>query len=141
MKDRKTIPAIVLTVAFAFSILSTVPDLLGQGNRLFEIRTYTTHEGKLGDLNKRFREHTNHIFVRHGMTLVGYWTPNEGPEANNTLVYILAYPSREARDRAWQAFRDDPEWQKAARESRSNGRLVKNVKSTFLSATDYSPIQ
>ena len=32
------------------------------------------------------------------MTLVGYWTPVEGPDAANTLVYILAYPNREARE-------------------------------------------
>ena len=44
-------------------------------NRLFEMRTYITEEGRLDALNKRFREHTNKLFVKHGMTLVGYWTP------------------------------------------------------------------
>lgn len=110
-------------------------------HRIFEMRTYTTNEGKLDDLHARFRDHTNRIFVKHGITLIGYWTPVEGPESKNTLVYILAYPSREARERAWQAFRNDPEWQKAKADSEKNGVLVKNVDSKFLRATDYSPIQ
>ena len=67
-------------------------------SRFFEIRTYTTHEGKLPDLHKRFREHTNKLFQKQGMELIGYWTPADGDEAENTLVYILAYPSREARE-------------------------------------------
>ncbi len=52
--------------------------LLADG-RIFEMRTYTTNPGKLDDLHKRFSTHTNHIFVKHGMTLIGYWTPTEGP--------------------------------------------------------------
>ncbi len=38
--------------------------------RVFEIRTYTTNEGKLEALNKRFRNHTTKLFERHGMTNV-----------------------------------------------------------------------
>lgn len=106
-------------------------------DRVFEIRTYTTHEGKLDDLHARFRNHTNYIFVRHGMTLVGYWTPTD---AENTLVYILAYPSMEAREKAWAGFRDDPDWKKAFADSRKNGNIVKKVDSQFLKATDYSPL-
>ena len=63
-------------------------------HRIFEIRTYTAHPGRLDALHKRFREQTNSIFVKHGMSLIGYWTPADGPESKNTLVYILAYPSR-----------------------------------------------
>src|SRR5436190_22453387 len=76
-------------------------------NRLFEMRTYITHEGKLDDLHKRFREHTNKLFEKHGMTLIGYWTPVDGPQAKNTLVYILAYPDRDAREKSWKEFSDD----------------------------------
>ncbi|MEX0676376.1 MAG: NIPSNAP family protein [Pirellulales bacterium] len=112
-----------------------------EAGRLFELRTYTTNDGKLAELHKRFRDHTNRLFVKHGMTLVGYWTPAEGPEADNTLVYVLAYPSREARDKSWKAFMADPEWQAAYKASHASGPLVKNVKSQFLNPTDYSPIR
>jgi hypothetical protein len=92
-------------------------------------------------LHKRFREHTNRLFKKHGMELVGYWTPTDGPEAENTLVYILAFPSREARDKAFKDFLADPEWQAAYKASHANGPLVKQVKSQILKATDYSPIK
>ncbi len=106
-------------------------------NRVFEMRTYHTHEGKLEDLHARFRNHTNALFVKHGMSLIGYWTPEDQPE---TLVYILAYPSKEAREKAWKGFIDDPEWKAAFEASRKDGPLVKKVESSFLQATDYSPI-
>ncbi len=118
-----------------------------QGERFFELRTYTTHPGKLDALHKRFREHTNRIFKKHGMQLVGFWTPVEGPESENTLIYILAFPAssrtqgRQARDKAWEAFRNDPQWQKAFKESRADGPIVKKVQSQFISPTDYSPIR
>jgi hypothetical protein len=112
-----------------------------QPNRLFEMRTYTTNEGKLADLHKRFREHTNRLFLKHGMTLIAYWTPVDGPLAENTLVYVLAYPDRESREKSWKAFMADPEWQAAYKASHENGPLVKNVVSQFLTPTDYSPIK
>jgi hypothetical protein len=109
--------------------------------RLFEMRTYTAPEGKLDALNARFRQHTNRLFVKHGMALVGYWTPAEDPEAGNTLIYILAYPSREAREESWAAFRNDPEWHAARDASEKDGKLVLKVESKFLTPTDYSPIR
>lgn len=109
--------------------------------RVFEMRTYITHPGKLPDLHRRFREHTTALFEKHGMTNIGYWTPAEGPEAENTLVYLLAYPSREAREKSWKAFLADPDWIKAYTASHQNGPLVDKVVSQFLSPTDYSAIR
>jgi hypothetical protein len=109
--------------------------------RLFELRTYTAHDGKLEALHKRFREHTNKIFVKHGMELVGYWTPTDGDQAGNTLVYILAFPNAAAREKAWKDFRADPEWHAARDASEAGGKLVKEVKSQLLAPTDYSPIK
>jgi hypothetical protein len=109
--------------------------------RFFELRIYTTHEGKLEALHKRFREHTNRLFQKHGMELVGYWTPVDGPEAKNTLIYVLAYPSREARDKSWEAFKADAEWIKAYEESHRDGPIVEKVESKFMDSTDYSPIR
>jgi hypothetical protein len=110
-------------------------------NRYFEMRTYTTLPGRLDALNKRFRDHTCKLFEKHGMTLVGFWTPSEGPEAENTLVYLLAFPSREARDKAFDAFRNDPAWKKAQAESEADGKIVEKVESKFLNPTDYSYIK
>ena len=54
---------------------------------IYELRTYYAAPGKMDALNKRFRDHTCDIFERHGMTVVGFWTP-EGEE-DKTLVYML----------------------------------------------------
>ena len=110
-------------------------------DRVFEMRTYTTLPGRLDALHKRFREHTNSIFVKHGMSLIGYWTPTDPATAGNTLVYILAYPSMAAREAAWKAFREDPNWLKARDESEKDCKIVEKVESVFLSPTDYSPIR
>jgi hypothetical protein len=61
----------------------------------------------------------------------------ENPD--NKLVYVLAYPNREARETSWKAFMADPDWKAAAKASEANGKLVAKVESTFMDATDYSP--
>jgi hypothetical protein len=109
--------------------------------RFFEMRTYTCYPGKLDALNKRFRDHTNRLFEKHGMELIGFWTPVDAPEKENTLVYILAFPSREARDKAFEAFRADPQWQAARDASERTGKIVEKVESKFLNPTDYSKIK
>ncbi len=112
-----------------------------QASRVFEMRTYTTPAGKLPALQRRFREHTMALFARHGMTNVGYWTPEDSTRAGNTLVYLLAYPSREAGRASWAAFNADPEWQKVRTESEAGGKIVEKVESVFLDPTDFSPMK
>jgi uncharacterized protein (DUF1330 family) len=110
--------------------------------RVFELRTYHTNEGKLDDLHKRFRDHTNRIFKKHGIEIIGFWTPQDEKDGKgSTLTYLIAFPSREAARKSWQAFKDDPEWQKVYAESHKNGVLVKKVDSVYLDPTDYSPIK
>jgi hypothetical protein len=108
-----------------------------QSARVFELRTYTAPEGKLSDLHARFRDHTMRIFQKHGMTNVGYWKPMDSPLSDNTLIYLLAHPSREAAKASWGAFVGDPEWKKVATESQVNGKIVAKVESVFLEPTDY----
>ncbi len=107
-------------------------------SRVFEMRTYFTAPGKLDALNTRFRDHTVELFKKHGMTSIGYWTPIENPD--QVLIYVLAYPSREAREESWKAFMADPDWKKASAESEKDGKLVQKVESRFMKATDFSPI-
>ena len=111
-------------------------------NRVFELRTYTAPEGKLEALNARFRDHTIRIFKKHDMNAIGYWTPQDQPGSKNTLIYILAHPSREAATKNWAAFMADPEWVKAKADSEVNGRLTTQTPaSVFLDPTDFSPIK
>jgi hypothetical protein len=110
-------------------------------SRVFEIRTYTAEPGKLEALHARFRDHTVAIFKKHGMTSVGYFAPTDDPLSKNTLVYVLAFPSRDAAKKSWDEFRNDPEWQKVQKESEANGKLVTKVESVFADPTDYSPMK
>jgi len=110
-------------------------------NRVFEMRTYTTVDGRLDALLTRFRDHTTKLFEKHGMTNIGYWVPQEAPLSKNTLVYVLAYPSREAAKKSWDAFRADPVWQKAQKESEVSGKIVDHVVSVFMDPADFSKIK
>ncbi len=112
-----------------------------QATRVFELRTYTAPEGKLDDLHTRFRDHTMRIFQRHGMTNVGYWTPQDSTLRENTLVYLLSHPSRAAADQAWRDFSADPEWQRVSEESQRDGRIVSQVVRMYLDPTDFSPMK
>ena len=111
------------------------------GKHVYELRTYTAPEGKLGDLNARFRDHTIRIFNKHGMKSVIYLSPQDAPDSANTLIYVLEHPSREAAKKAWADFQADPEWVKVAADSQVNGRIVSKVVSVFADPTDYSPMK
>src|ERR1044072_6554233 len=83
-----------------------------QAGRVFEIRTYYTFPGRLNALHQRFREHTLKMFEKHGMTNVAYWTPQDSPAHEDTLLYVISHASREAAKKNWAEFSADPEWQK-----------------------------
>jgi len=87
-------------------------------------------------LHSRFREHTNRLFRKHGMTIVGFWQPLS-PGTENTLIYLLAYKDGAARDAAWSAFRTDPEWTKVTKEM----QVASAVQSVFMNSTDYGPMK
>jgi hypothetical protein len=108
---------------------------------VFELRTYTAPDGKLGELHARFRDNTIRIFNKHGMKSVMYLAPQDAPDSANTLIYILEHPSREAAKKAWADFQADPEWIKVAADSQVNGRLTTKVVSVFADPTDYSPMK
>jgi NIPSNAP len=109
--------------------------------RVFELRTYHAAPGKMKALHARFRDHTCKLFKKHGLTVVGFWNPTDPKEAEKTLIYVLAFPSREAAAKSWKAFQSDPAWQAAKAESEKDGKLVDRVESVYMSPTDYSPIK
>ena len=111
-----------------------------QSAKVFELRTYTVEEGKLSNLLALFRDYALRILEKHGITHVGYWVPQDSPGSGNTLIYIISHDSREVAQKSWEAFRDDPEWQRVKEESQAEGRIVANVESMFIEATDFSPL-
>lgn len=105
---------------------------------LYELRTYTAHDGKLNALHARFRDHTMKLFEKHGMKNIMYWTP---VDRENTLIYVIAHKNKAAAEASWKGFVSDPEWKKVAEESQRDGKLVAKVESVYMKATDYSPMK
>ena len=106
-------------------------------SRCFELRTYTVRAegpGSIDLLHSRFRQHTNRLFRKHGMEIIGFWHPTNKP---NALIYVLAYKDRAARDAAWKAFQSDPEWVKV----RTDMPVGTVVESVFMNSVDYGPMK
>jgi hypothetical protein len=106
---------------------------------IYELRIYEAVPGRLPALHRRFRDVTTRIFARHGIQSVAYWEDVIG--VSNRLTYILAWEDLAHRERAWNAFQADPEWQAARAQSEADGPIVARVISTLMKPTDYSPLQ
>jgi hypothetical protein len=136
---RALIPSLILAGLAAFALTAgKADDQTKNPQHVFELRTYYTNEGKIDALHKRFREHTDRLFKRHGIHVVGYWVPHD---EKDKLVYLVRFSSRDAAKAAWKEFSDDPEWQKVFKESHKDGVIVKKVESVFMDPTDYSSLK
>jgi hypothetical protein len=109
--------------------------------RLYELRTYTTLEGRLPALEKRFKDHTCKLFEKHGMKNGMYWIPTDPKLKDNTLIYVVSHDSQEAADKSWEAFRADPDWIKVRDASEADGKIVAKVDRVFMTLADWSPVK
>ena len=115
--------------------------------RVFELRTYQCPDpNKHAALLRRFHNHTMKLFEKHGMTNIVYWTPDEAPESQQRLVYLLAHKSQAAAKESFAGFRADPDWlaaKKASEETAGGSLTVKEngVLSEFLVPAEYSPLR
>jgi len=75
------------------------------------------------------------------MKVVGYWTPTNEEESENTLVYMLEHASQDAADASWRAFGQDPEWARVAEASNANGQILAAIERRYMRATDFSPMK
>ena len=133
----------LLLSAAAMAVLGGVlsSPAAAQGGRVYELRTYTAHEGRLDALLARFRNHTLGLFEKHGMKNIGYWIPADPEKSKNTLIYVLEHRSMEAAKKSWDAFRSDPEWVRVRDESEASGKIVQKVEAVYITATDFSPMK
>lgn len=109
------------------------------GTQVYELRTYTAAEGKLSMLSDRFRDRTMALFTKHGMQTVGAWIPTDAPRSENTLVFLMVWPSRAAADSTWKRFIDDPAWQALVADTEQDGRPWISLDRLWLRSTEYSP--
>jgi NIPSNAP len=112
-----------------------------ENGKVYELRIYTATPGNLDNLHARFRDHTIRIFNKHGMKIVGFWSPTSEEESGDTLIYVLEHASQEAANASWRAFGQDPEWKSVSDASNANGPILAGVERRYMTATDYSPLQ
>ena len=110
--------------------------------RIFELRTYVAAPGKLDALLSRFRDHTTTLLEKHGITNIGYWVAADAErKPTETLIFLLAYASREAAKESWAAFHSDPRWSAVRAASEVDGLLVASVRLVSLDPTDFSQLR
>lgn len=129
----KYMAVILLTLSIMTNGSSQASSLDGA----YEMRVYYAAPGKLNALIKRFQDHTTALFEKHGMINVGYWLPVNNTE--NKLIYILKYPTFEAKVETWKNFMADPEWIDVKAKSEATGKLVDKVESTMMASAPFSP--
>ena len=136
----KSLPIAIFSAVLGL-IIGTFFTASAQDQKVFELRTYQATPGNLDNLHARFRDHTLRIFRKHGMEIVGFWSPTSEEERDDILVYLLAHDSQGAADASWQAFGADPEWDRVSEESNRNGQILAGVERKYMVATDYSPMK
>ena len=146
MSLRRNQLVIVVILSFAAgcalaAYFNHVQTVRADGNRVFELRVYHALPGQLPALEANFRDHNIALLTKHGITSIGYWVPQDPPASTDTLIFLLAHPSREAAAQHWKEFLTDPEFQKVAKESLSGGQILEKVEATYIAPADYSPLK
>jgi hypothetical protein len=137
----------IAVLAFAAGSLLTArlyraQQVRADANRVFELRVYHTVPGKAGALQSEFRDKVTKLFAKHDLKAVGYWAPEDAPASDNTFIYILAHPSRDAAKTHWAAFQADPGFQEMIKSQQTpDGKTVEKIDSTYMDPTDFSPLK
>ncbi len=107
---------------------------------VYELRIYRAKLGRYPLLVRRFREHTDGLFKKHGLEPVGYWTPSDKRSYKRTFVYLLKHPSRYAAFKNWVRFFNDRQWQDVLDKPEFQGLLSERPESIFLTENGYSEL-
>lgn len=130
------------TLLRAMEAMPTLEPAAGAGtstSRIVELRTYESHSDKAA-LNKlkMFNSGEVPIFRRTGLTPVFFGETVIGAKMPS-LSYMLAFHDMAARDAAWNAFGNDPDWKalSADPQYRDNVSAITDI---ILRPTSYSQI-
>ena len=135
---RRLLPLFALVPLVALTADAPAPAEDSKPVTVYEMREYYAKPGKLDAIHARFKDHTNSLMKKHGITAVAFLVP-EGENKENKLVMFFSFPSMKARELAWEKYLGDPDAKKAFMESEKDGPLEGKVTMRFLTATDYSP--
>ena len=118
------------------------PATATKGPRLFELRTYESHNERAHRAKvKMFAEMGEiEIFRRTGLAPVFFARTLAGSRMPN-LIYMLVHENMAGREKSWDAFRTDPEWRKlSATPGFRDPEIVTNITTVFLRPASYSQI-
>lgn len=111
-------------------------------HRIYELRIYESPTWRqLGFLHDRFAGGEIDIFHKSGIHPVLYADTYAGPNMPN-MAYLIPFESEAHREKAWAAFRDNPDWQKIRDDSiRRGGEIVRNITNLLLVPTGFSMLR
>jgi hypothetical protein len=108
---------------------------------IFQLRTYHLLPGRLDAIQTRFRDHTQALFEKQGLSNYPYWVTVEKDGAQPKLVYFIGHQSKEEFNAAFGRFVADPEWLKVRDASEVSGKIVEKIDSHFYTALPFSPMK
>jgi hypothetical protein len=113
----------------------------GKPSRLVQLRIYESHNEAAGQKKiEMFNQGEIAIFRRVGLNPVFFGETVAGARMPN-LTYLLAFEDKAALDKAWGAFRTDPEWLKLkANPDYADAKIVSKITNKVLKPAAYSQV-
>ena len=108
---------------------------------IFQLRTYHLLPGRLDAIQSRFRDHTQALFEKQGLSNYPYWITVEKDGAQPKLVYFIGHQSKEEFNAAFGRFVADPEWIRVRDASEASGKIVEKIDALFYTALPFSPMK
>jgi hypothetical protein len=135
----------IAVICFAAGSLTTAGLLQSKAvkaasDQVFELRIYHAVPGRLPVMESRFRDTTSKLLAKHNLDVIGYWTGEDTPGSQNTFIFLLAHPSREAAKKNWDAMAKDPGFQQVIQAEQAEKTLEK-ADVIFMLPTDFSPMK
>ena len=108
---------------------------------VIQMRTYTLFEGKVENIQARFRDHTQDLFAKQDLRNYPYWmtVPKDGSQPK--LLYLLGAKDQASFDTGFQAFVKDPEWITVRDASEASGKIVEKIDAVMFTTLPYSPLK
>ena len=128
------------SLMYAFEMFPQLKVPTQAPNRLLQLRIYESHSNERGRKKIEMFNQGGElgIFARTGMTGVFFGQTLIGSKLPS-LTYMLAFPSEEEQKKAWDTFRNDPEWKRLSKADEYKD-AVSNVTNLILRPTAGSQI-
>lgn len=118
------------------------PTPAGTKNGVYELRHYEASTlRQLRMMHDRFTGGEIDTFAKCGIKPIFYGNTVIGPDQPN-MIYLTPFESAAAREKAWAAFVEHPEWKKLAAEwLQKSGELARNIGNWILTPAGFSKLK